>query len=67
MVRNLGVRLLLMASFISIFPLKNVISNKSTFSDGDVLGDAFLCPSFGGQKKSRRKEESLGYEHSIPA
>lgn len=66
MVRNLGVWLLLMAFFFSVFPLKNAVRTRSTFSDKNVLGDAFLCPSFGGQK-STRKEESLGYEHSIPA
>lgn len=66
MVRNLGVWLLLTSFLISIFPLKNVISSRSTFSDENVSDDAFLCP-FLGDQKSKRKKECLGCEHSIPA
>lgn len=52
MVRNPGIWLLLVAFLFSIFPFKNAISTKSTFSDRNVLGDVSL-PFFWGPEEKR--------------
>lgn len=60
MVRSLGVWLLLMAFFISIFPFKNVISTNSTFRDGNVLGDAFFALLLGAKRRAEDKRSLWG-------
>lgn len=53
MVRNLCIWLLLIFFLISTFPLKNVISTKSTFSDENASGDAFSLPFAWGPEERR--------------
>lgn len=66
MVRNLCVWFLLITFLVSTFPLKMLLAQKLHSVVKMYQMMLFLFPFLGHQKR-KRKQESLGHGHSIPA